>query len=247
VVTELLGLWRVLLAAGSSLSGQNVLHRTDSISTFWVLRNGGSRSARLDIIARRIVVYCAMHGIHLSSEYVGAGVIIKSGADALSRDDDETDCMLNAGVYARLWRLFGGFDVDRFASGGSAQQDLSTGGRLPYWSMCVDGVAEGVDSMTTHWGGRRNYAFPPVKMVGQVVELVLEQQVTAVVIAPKREAQWWWPLLSCGAAMVVDLQPLLVDGRMFQQVRSNGRFHPLGKYANAPETTQWVAACFKHI
>jgi hypothetical protein len=83
VVTELLGLWRVLLAAGISLAGQNVLHRTESTSTYWVLHNGGSRSTRLDIIARSLVVYCAMHGIHLSSEYVGAGVIIKSGADAL--------------------------------------------------------------------------------------------------------------------------------------------------------------------
>ncbi|KAF6253492.1 hypothetical protein COO60DRAFT_1643122 [Scenedesmus sp. NREL 46B-D3] len=63
--------------------------------------------------------------------------------------------------------------------------------------------------MTARWGGQRNYAFPPVKMVGQVVELVLEQQVSAVVIAPKWEAQWWWPLLVQGASMVVDLLPLL--------------------------------------
>ncbi|KAF6253491.1 hypothetical protein COO60DRAFT_1643121 [Scenedesmus sp. NREL 46B-D3] len=108
----------VLLSTGA-------LAETDSISTYWVLRNGGSRSARLDVIARRIVVYCAMHGIHLSSEYVGAGVIIKSGADALSRDDDDTDCMLDAGVYGRLWRLFGGFDVDRFATGGSRKRTYS--------------------------------------------------------------------------------------------------------------------------
>jgi hypothetical protein len=112
--------------------------------------------------------------------------------------------------------------------------------------MCVDGVADGVDSMTAHWGGKRNYAFPSVKLVGQVVELVLEQQVTTVVIAPKWEAQWWWPLLSCGAALVVDLQPLLLEGTMFQQVLSNGRFHPLGKGAKAPESTQWVAAYLKH-
>jgi hypothetical protein len=111
--------------------------------------------------------------------------------------------------------------------------------------MCVDGVAEGVDGMTTHWGGRHNYAFPPVKMVGQVVELVLEQQVTAVVIAPKWEAQWWWPLLASGATMVVELQTLLSEKWMFEQVRSNGMFHPLGRNAKAPESTQWVAAYFK--
>ena len=62
--------------------------------------------------------------------------------------------------------------------------------------------------------------------MGQVVELVLEQQVSAVVIAPKWEAQWWWPLLVQGASMVVDLLPLLTGDQLFAQVRSNGRFHP---------------------
>ncbi|KAF6251085.1 hypothetical protein COO60DRAFT_1677572 [Scenedesmus sp. NREL 46B-D3] len=131
--------------------------------------------------------------------YVGAGVIIKSSADALSRADDDTDCMLDAGVYGRLWQSF---DVDRFATGGSAQADLEQGGQL------------GVDGVTAHWGGQRNYASPPVKMVGQVEELVVEQQVLAVVIAAKWEAHGWWLLLVQGASMVVVLLPRLTAAKL---------------------------------
>jgi hypothetical protein len=242
VFTELQGLWRALVAAGSSLLGQTVLHRTDSISTYWVLRNGGSRSERLNTIARRVAVYCAAFNIHLAMEYVGSEVIIKSGADMLSRATDETECMLEAGVYGRLWRLFGGWEVDRFASGGSAQLDLAAGRRLPYWSLYADGAAEGIDALSASWAGKRNYAFPPVKLVGQTLELILEQQATTVLIAPKWESQWWWPMLVEAVVLVVDLRPLLAGPHLFCPVRGNGLTHPLGKLAASPHSTQWVAA-----
>lgn len=245
VFTELQGLWRSLVAAGAGIINSTVLHRTDSISTYWIVRSGGSRSARLNIIARRIVVYCDVFNIHLAVEYVGAGVIIKSGADALSRSGDESECSLNAGVYRRLWKLFGGWDVDRFASGGSAQLHVDTGRRLPYWALYADGAAEGIDSLSAHWGGRKNYAFPPVKIVGHVVELVIEQQATTVLIAPKWESQWWWSLLVQSALLVVDLEPLLSEGSLFHEVRGNGLSHPLGRKAVAPNATKWVAAFFR--
>eukprot|EP00882_Tetradesmus_deserticola_P001761 GHRQ01001893.1.p1 GENE.GHRQ01001893.1~~GHRQ01001893.1.p1 ORF type:complete len:342 (-),score=65.32 GHRQ01001893.1:81-1106(-) len=242
VFTELQGLWRSLAAAGGSLVGQTVLHRTDSISTYWVLRNGGSRSHMLNTIARRVAVYCAAYNIHLAMEYVGAGVIIKSGADALSRASDETECMLDGGVCERLWRLFDGWEVDRFASGGSAQLHVGLGTRLPYWSLYADGSAAGIDALSADWSAMRNYAFPPVKLVGQVLELVIEQRATTVLIAPRWEAQWWWPLLLQAATMIVDLQPLLTEQDLFCPVRGNGLKHPLGKQAAAPLATKWVAA-----
>jgi hypothetical protein len=165
-------------------------------------------------------------------EYVGAEVIIKSGADALSRVGDESDCQLDEGVYGRLWRLFGGFTVDRFATGGSVQKDVASGKPLPYWSLHTDGAAQGVDALTADWRGVRNYAFPAVKIVGQVLELVIEQKAWALVVVPKWPSQWWWPLVVREAWMVVDLQPLLVGAQMFQEVRGNGLFHPLGRRAN---------------
>jgi hypothetical protein len=58
-----------VLAVGAELSGQTVLHRTHSISTFAVLVKGGlSRSARLTAIVRRLQVYRMWQDITLASQ-----------------------------------------------------------------------------------------------------------------------------------------------------------------------------------
>jgi hypothetical protein len=107
VFTELEGLWRSMLAAGQELVGHVVLHRTDSISTYSLVHNGGSaRSARLTAIVRRLLVYCMAFDITFASQYVGSGVIIRSGADLLSRTADVSDgCKLNPVLFAKIWRL----------------------------------------------------------------------------------------------------------------------------------------------
>lgn len=179
------------------LAGQVVLHRTDSISTYAVLRNeGSSKSARLTAIVRRLLVYCMAFDVTLASQYVGAGVIIKSGADLLSRSADVSDgCKLNQVLFGKLWQVWGPFGVDMFASRATVQAGPD-GKLLPYWSMLADGFSEGVDAMTASWQGWGVvYAFPPVKLVGEVVQLVIEQRVRAVLVVPEWPAQWWWPLL----------------------------------------------------
>jgi hypothetical protein len=118
VVTELEGLWRTIVGAGAALQGQVVLHRTDSISTYAVVSKGGSsRSMRLTAIARRLHVFCMMNDITLATQYVGAGVIIRSGADLLSRSQDVSDGgKLNPLVFKQLWGVWGPFAADMFAS-----------------------------------------------------------------------------------------------------------------------------------
>lgn len=240
VSTELKGLWRALVAAGSELVGQNVLHRTDSISTYYILRKGGCRSSReLDVVASRILVYCAVQGVALSSQYVGADVIIVSGADALSRRQDESDCRLHPELFGKLCSVFGEVQVGRFATAASAQ--WLAGRRLPYWGLWADGLAAGMDGLSGDWRGLFNYAFPPVALVGRVLQLVSEQQARVLLIAPKWPSQWWWPQLQAMAAIVVDLHKIHV-GELFLPTRAGGLPHPLGAAHSSPHTVEWVAA-----
>ena len=240
VHTELKGLWRVLVSAGRDLVGQSVLHRTDSISTYYILRKGGSRrNGALDAIASRVMVYCALQGITLSMQYVGAGAIILSGADALSRRQDETDCKLHPSVFESLLARFGAVDVDRFATAASVQW---VGGRpLPCWSLFADGRAVGVDALSGDWRGVSNYAFPPVHLVGEVLRLASEQQARVLLVAPRWEAQWWWPVLQRMALEIVEL-PAVVQGESLLQPVSGGLPHPFGRQFSHPESVVWVAA-----
>jgi hypothetical protein len=248
VFTELEGLWRAVVAAGQELVGQTVLHRTDSISTYAVVRRGGSaRSQRLTAIVRRLMVYCMKYDITLASQYVGAGVIIRSGADLLSRSADVSDgCKLNPAVFGRLWRVYGPFAADMFAS--SATVQAGPGGKpLPYWSLFADGHSVGVDAMTADWrGGVARYAFPPVRLVGEVMQLVLEQGAKALLVVPQWPAQWWWPILleraSLPPVQLSQLQGSAAEGPLLVQGRRGLPPHPFGHgWVSDPESVQWVA------
>lgn len=247
VMTELEGLWRSVVAAGEDLVGQTVLHRTDSISTYSVVRKGGSsRSERLTAVVRRLMVYCMVYNITLATQYVGSGVIINSGADLLSRSADTSDGgKLNPAMFAKLWSVWGPFTADMFASSATAQS-VPGGRRLPYWSMFADGHSAGVDALTAWWRELgRVYAFPPVKLVGEVIQLVLEQGAQALLVVPAWPAQWWWPVLLEHASMspvpLGSLHVPSVDGPLFVQGRRDLPPHPLGPNFACPESVQWVA------
>lgn len=249
VMTELVGLWRVLVAAGRELVGQTVLHRTDSISTYSVLAKGGSqRSERLTTVVRRILVYCLLFNINLASQYVGAGVIINSGADMLSRDRDASDCQLVPAMFEFLWGRFGPFVMDMFASGASAQAVPGTQQLLPYWSLWADGVAAGVDALTADWKAVAArgvlYAFPPVPLVGEVIRLVVAADVRAVVVLPKWQSHWWWPwVLQYAKEAPISLSEMRPEG-VLQACREDGPTHPFGPNWQNPQSVEWLAVLF---
>ena len=253
VVTELSGLWRALVGGGQELVDQVVLHRTASVSTYAVIARGGSRkSARLTAMVRRILVYCLLHNITLASQYVGADVIINSGADLLSRQDDASDCGLNKAVFGRLWRLWGPFTVDMFASNATVQCAPGTDRKLPYWALFVDGMAKGVDALSASWEqeGAKGvlYAFPPVPLVGEVVQRVVAAGVKAVVVMPEWPAQWWWPLVLeyavMGPVVLSKLHAEGVEGPLLTAARAGGLPHPFGPHFQHADSMVWVACLF---
>ena len=185
VYTELLGLRDALLTFAGDLSGQSVLARTDSISTYWVIAHAGSRrSERLTVLARDIWLICMQCSIALAAEYVGAGMIIRKGADALSRWQDDNDCRLCPSLFAELWRLCGPFDVDRFASASNVQRHPHTGQPLPFCSRFLEPHTLGMDALLADWTGCTNYAFPPPSILDRVVSLVQRQRARTLLIAP---------------------------------------------------------------
>jgi hypothetical protein len=193
----------------------------------------------------RIVLYCAVHGVFLNLQYVGADAIIVSGADALSRRSDVTDCQLNPAIFGKLCQGFGEVQVDRFATGASAQ--FVRGRRLPYWGLWADGLAAGVDSLSADWRGVFNYAFPPVHLVGGVLRLVAEQRVQVLLIAPEWPSQWWWPLMQSMVSMVVDLRKVADGQPLFLATKAGGLLHPLGPGFADPSAVQWVAVYIRGV
>ena len=132
-------------------------------------------------------------GIHLESQYVGKYVIIRSGADLMSRVEDTSDCRLKPSLFHRIWRKLGPVSFDRFASFVTAQRHPSSNKRLPYNSLFADEGSAGVNALYQSWAGQANYAFRPVHVISKVVDLVRAAKCKCVLVAPVWPSQPWWP------------------------------------------------------
>ena len=107
--TELQAVFQGLLEMGHDMEGHTVLHRTDSMATYFGLANGGyavEEHSCLNVLVRTIWALAALAGIRLVTEYVGSDAIIRSGADLLSRVliDDRT--CLREDEYRGLLKYF---------------------------------------------------------------------------------------------------------------------------------------------
>lgn len=79
-------------------------------------------------------------------------------------------------------------------------------------------------------------------LVGKVVSLLKEQGSAAVLIVPKWEAQWWWPLLVELAGVMLPVAQLSAGEALFQSVRTHGPCHPLGAWYPHADTVEWLVA-----
>ena len=110
-------------------------------------------------------------------------------ADSLSRKQQviPTEWTLHQQVCNRLWRRWGYPTVDLFAT--------QLNHRLPlYVSPCRDDMAVAVDAMLYDWSNQDLYAFPPYKMLRQVInKLSSSVNTRLILIAPYWSQQEWFP------------------------------------------------------
>lgn len=96
--TELHALLAALISMGEAWRGGTVRHRTDSKGTYYGLCNGGFSTGEhsdLNELVRRIWMASAYLEINIQPEFVGKEVILRSGADQLSREEAEDKLRLH--------------------------------------------------------------------------------------------------------------------------------------------------------
>jgi hypothetical protein len=62
-----------------------------------------------------------------------------------------------------------------------------------------------VDAFALGWKNERPYAFPPVQLVGQVLQRIQEEGIAAIVVVPKWTSQPWWGLFREMQLITVEL------------------------------------------
>ena len=198
--TEPLALLLALYQLSGTLQGKCVRHRTDSLTTFYMIKNGGgvSASSFINNTARRIWLLCLSANITLQTEYIGSEGIIRAGADCLSRTVSDVDVRLHRTAFYNICRRFGNPAVDVFASRWSAQK-VPEGSVLPYFSSdqqdLQDNKCLGVDALAASWPSTKTlYLFPPLYMVFKTIEkLRTMPRVRALLVVPNWPSQPWFP------------------------------------------------------
>jgi hypothetical protein len=118
--------------------------------------------------------------------------------DALSRYIDMNDWSIRPWAWKLISDHFPGLDVDRFASPENNQ--------LPHYNTrWAHPDSTAYNALAQDWKGTFSYVCPPMAMVPQVLKLIREQRVQAVVIVPVWVASPWWPMLRKMAIRAVNL------------------------------------------
>lgn len=172
------------------LAGKHVLVVTDNVGAAHIAGKGCQGNRRLHAASLRLWAQCIKHDVALSTQWLSGQGIIKSGADGLSRGEDVYDCVLSQAAFRRMWDKWGPFEVDCCASPGAIQRDPDTGECLEFVSPYGDG-ASWADALTFRHSGCL-YAFPPLPLIGGLLEHVRQERLKMVVVVPEWPTRPWW-------------------------------------------------------
>lgn len=110
-------------------------------------------------------------------------------ADKLSRKfNDDLEWALDVGILCQIENVFGEIDIDLFASRLNAKADL-------YVSRYPEPEAYAIDAFTLDWSSKHLYIFPPFSLLPRILQKLMSDQGTAVLIAPIWTTQSFWPKL----------------------------------------------------
>lgn len=217
---ELLAIERALTSFPQRLQSRNVLLLGDNTTSLsYIYKMGGTKSATMTNIAIRIWEFVLNQNINLEVEHIRG--ICNTQADLLSRLGDRsetTEWRLNTRVFQYLNHMWGPLLRDLFAS--------PTNTQLPNFISWKENHTQ-MNAFHYQWKSG-DYAFPPFSLVGKVLNKVRADQCQILLIAPRWEAQSWYPLLQ--SMLYGHPIPLHFTRHLLQDARGNS--HPLGKTLN---------------
>ena len=155
-----------------------VLIASDNTSVVsYINKQGGTRSAELCALMRRILTWCNLNNVTLRARHVPGSLNVI--ADGLSRRNQiqSTEWSLSPQVFKQISKIWESPQVDLFAT------RLNT--KLPlYVSPIPDPQAWAVDALNIPWENLVAYAYPPTALLPKVVQKLQSQMCRLILIAP---------------------------------------------------------------
>ena len=220
---ELLAIFNTLKVWFSDSQNIHIAIQSDNTCAIACVNNQGSiTSVDLDTLSLQIWNWCLCRNIYISAYFLPGSQNIE--ADFNSRNfSDTTEWMLKREIFLRLTAQLLQPEIDLFASMSNAQM-----GNYVSWS--TDPGAVHINAFSMSWSGLTPYIFPPFKLLGRVLNKILEDEVEiGLLVCPFWPNQTWFPVfLSVLVSFPVRL-PRHID---LLSLPCSGKPHPMGKRLN---------------
>ena len=184
---ELRAVRLALQELGPLVQGRSLRLLADNTTAVAYIRNqGGTHSLSLFLEARDLLQWCAAQDIILHPFFLPGH--LNSLADLFSRQSQVlgTEWTLHVAVFRRLHQLVPSLSVDLFATRLNHQ--------LPaFVSPCPDPLAWAVDAFSLEWTEMVPYAYPPTKLIPEVLKKLRRSPIRLYLVAPHWPNQAWYP------------------------------------------------------
>lgn len=169
------------------IAGKAIQLLSDNTTAIAYIRNqGGTQSVSLFREAKEVLEWCSAHQIILHPFYLPGH--LNSLADLLSRRSQVlgTEWTLHPAIFRRIHLLVPQLSVDLFAT------RLNT--QLPrFVSPCPDPQAWQIDAFSMDWDDLTAYAYPPTKLIPEVLRKLRRSTMRLYLVAPLWTNQAWYP------------------------------------------------------
>ncbi|KAJ8911216.1 hypothetical protein NQ315_014928, partial [Exocentrus adspersus] len=183
---ELCAAFYALKCLAKLKSNCHILLRIDNVTAIACIhRMGSTRHSTLNSIARSIWDWCESRKIYIFASYINTKENIK--ADFLSRDTQSNiEFELNQNIFIKITEEFGCPEIDLFASRANTKCQ-----KYVSWRPDPDSIL--VDAFTISWTDYNFYAFPPFSLINRVVNKIIKDRATGILVVPNWPTQPWYP------------------------------------------------------
>ena len=204
------------------IKGKTLVCKVDNqvLKAVWE-RKGTSQNLALNSIGKQIFWMQYLGQFFISLAYVRSE---DNKADIYTRQSPGLEASLSKQAFLQIWNKWGPFEWDLMASSSNVQRDPQ-GRKLSFFSRFYDLSSKGTNlfDQDLNWI-KQPYCFPPLPLVGMVLNFLKQNKLDCILILPAINAPW----VNLASQFIEDLMVISrpFDNQHFSVLNQSGKRIP---------------------